>query len=303
MTINKAKKYTAKLLLFGEHTILKGSQALAMPLPLFYGQWAYSTDTRLQLNLADFAEYLDKNMPGVFNISFFKNELSKNLFFQSNIPSGYGIGSSGALVAAVFDSFCWQKERVAAADLQGFLGRMESFFHGASSGIDPLICYLERPILLEKSRENREVNLPDFSAKKDWTLFLLNTQIPRKTGSFVQIFLENCQQASYEEAIQTDFKPLVQRAINHFLEGEWALLYKDMAAISFLQKQYFLPMIPPGLQSVWDVGLDSDLFTLKLCGAGGGGFLLGMTHDFRQTQQSLKDWQLIPLFEHLQPAI
>jgi hypothetical protein len=33
--------FFSKLLLFGEHTVNLGSQALAMPLPHFKGEWNY----------------------------------------------------------------------------------------------------------------------------------------------------------------------------------------------------------------------------------------------------------------------
>jgi hypothetical protein len=32
-----------------------------------------------------------------------------------------------------------------------------------------------------------------------------------------------------------------------------------------------------------------------LCGAGGGGFFLGMTFDFKKTQEQLSDYNLIPI--------
>jgi len=35
-------------------------------------------------------------------------------------------------------------------------------------------------------------------------------------------------------------------------------------------------MIPLGLQELWKEGLEKKEFVLKLCGAGGGGLLLGL---------------------------
>ena len=75
MKVNTTKKYQSKLLIFGEHAILKGSQALAMPLPVFYGHWAYSADVAKQLNLGDFADYLNQHFPGFFDISALQKEL------------------------------------------------------------------------------------------------------------------------------------------------------------------------------------------------------------------------------------
>ncbi len=38
------KHYTSKILLFGEHIIIKGAKALAMPLPNFSGNWKYASE-------------------------------------------------------------------------------------------------------------------------------------------------------------------------------------------------------------------------------------------------------------------
>jgi len=102
------KKYYSKLLLFGEHSIIKGSQALALPLFNFSGNWKYATENieEKQMNLPTFATHLEKlkNVNELLcdlDVERFQGELNKGLFFQSNIPTGYGVGSSGALCAAI----------------------------------------------------------------------------------------------------------------------------------------------------------------------------------------------------------
>ena len=39
------KRYYSKLLLFGEHVIVKGSEALAIPYPRHYAQWETGLET------------------------------------------------------------------------------------------------------------------------------------------------------------------------------------------------------------------------------------------------------------------
>jgi len=43
-------------------------------------------------------------------------------------------------------------------------------------------------------------------------------------------------------------------------------------------------MIPGDFLGVWEQGLERDDFRLKLCGSGGGGYLLGFTEDLPKTQ-------------------
>ncbi len=39
------------------------------------------------------------------------------------------------------------------------------------------------------------------------------------------------------------------------------------------------------LCKLWEKGISDSTYTLKLCGSGGGGFLLGFTRDFEETKK------------------
>lgn len=302
------KKYTSKLLLFGEHSIIKGSQALAMPLPHFSGSWEYATENieEKQMNLPTFVNHLEKlknanELLFDLDIERFKRELDKGLFFKSNIPTGYGVGSSGALCAAVYDVFCdnkLEKEPTNFLALKKIFAQLESFFHGSSSGTDPLICFLEKVILLESTEKIEQVDIHeriDLDENNRGQFFLLDTKIPRETESFVNIFLEKCADDYYFARIQSELNPLVDEAITTFLNQNRTSLFEMIHEIGHFQFKYFLEMIPSDLRTIWLDGLANNLYKLKLCGAGGGGFFLGMTFDFKKTQEQLSDYNLIPI--------
>ena len=296
------KQYTSKLLLFGEHSVIKGSQALAMPLPHFYGSWEKAKEDvqKVQMSLPAFANHLEdlqhKNeLLCELDIPHFKSELKEGLFFESNIPTGYGVGSSGALCAAVYDVFCKNKlEKIEPNFLQlkKIFAQLESYFHGSSSGTDPLICFVEKTLLLE-SKEN--IRTVDFQSKDDFELFLLDTKISRQTGPFVNLFLGKCKNDHYFSRLQSEYIPDVDEAISAFLTQNVNVLFEKIHAIGYYQFKYFLEMIPTDFRGVWLNGLASDSFKLKLCGAGGGGFLLGITFDFEKTKRELKDYHLIKI--------
>jgi mevalonate kinase len=54
-------------------------------------------------------------------------------------------------------------------------------------------------------------------------------------------------------------------------------------------------MISPDFMEMWQYGLESDDFYLKLCGSGGGGFLLGMTHSLNRTKEALQHFHTDPV--------
>lgn len=302
------KKYTSKLLLFGEHSIIKGSQALAIPLFHFSGSWEYAVENieEKQMNLPTFANHLERltsinKLLCDLDVKRFKQELNKGLFFNSNIPTGYGVGSSGALCAAVYDVFCNEKLEKKPSNflaLKKIFAQLESFFHGSSSGTDPLICFLEQVILLESIGKIEQINIQQevgLDQVNRGQFFLLDTKISRETEPLVNIFLEKCKDEYYFARIQSELNPLVDEAIAHFLNHERKLLFEIIHEIGHFQFKYFLEMIPNDFRTIWLDALANDLYKLKLCGAGGGGFLLGMTFDFKKTQEQLSNYNLVPI--------
>jgi mevalonate kinase len=277
--------YPAKLLLFGEHTVLQGSQALAMPLPKFSGRWQFSADKTLQYNLADFNIYLkDLVEKGeiALNTDGVSQELSQGLHFKSNIPNGYGVGSSGALVAALYDVFC-ETQTEDLAELKTILGKMESFFHGASSGFDPLVCYIRKPILIKNDRSLAVLE----EVKNDAHVFLLDTGIPRKGEHMIRLFTEKSQNPAFKDLIINDLLPNIDEAITCFLQNQPSLLFETLHKISLFQYRYFPEAVPLSHKNVWLEGLNSEVYKLKLCGSGGGGFILGFCLDVKEAKKML----------------
>lgn len=290
--------YPSKLLLFGEHTVNRGSNALAIPYAAFSGEWAYSADFSPQQHLSAFATHLERlqqegNLLASLDLNAFRSALSKGLYFDSNIPVGYGLGSSGALCAAVYDRFCSNKiertDRSRFFELKQALAQIESFFHGSSSGTDPLICYLNQPILLKSDGIIEIVELPKSS---ELTFFLLDTLLPRSTGPLVQFFLKSCEEATFFDKVTTQLVWHTNEAIATFLRADWENLFENVMKISRFQIEELPNMTPPAFHAVWKAGLQSDLYCLKMCGAGGGGFILGITFDWKKTKEQLSDYSL-----------
>jgi mevalonate kinase len=44
-----------------------------------------------------------------FDIDTLENDVNVGMYFDSSIPQGYGVGSSGALVAAIYDKYAFNK--------------------------------------------------------------------------------------------------------------------------------------------------------------------------------------------------
>jgi mevalonate kinase len=226
--------------------------------------------------------------------------LEAGLHFESNIPQGFGVGSSGALVAAVYEQYGPQNLDLSTAlqdpdaiqDIKARLGRMESFFHGRSSGMDPLICYLKIPMLMDRDRRLGQVTLPREAPDGQGAIFLLNTGQPGETQPLVSVFLEKLKHEGFRQMIRQEFNQYNNECIKAFLNGKPGLLFKNLRSLSHLVLQHFQPMIPEKFRQVWQQGIDSGVYYLKLCGSGGGGYLLGFTRDLEQTQRLLDAYEL-----------
>ncbi len=294
-----AKEYPAKLLLFGEYTIIKGSQALALPLPLYRGHWARATPsedaTALQQSLPALLDYLrQQQFQQPLRLDEFAEDLLGGDYFASTIPRGYGAGSSGALCAAIYDRYGPALPPKDLIALRNDLALMESFFHGSSSGIDPLICYLDQSIRLLGKAKMEVVALP--SAKGPLPqFFLLDTQMPRETEPLVKQFLQKCEASVFLDGGLSELIIRNNRAIEQVLAGQWENLFSTWREISQIQQEHFTEMIPPAFQQIWQKGITEQAYLLKLCGAGGGGFLLGITNDWETCRTSLADYTLLPL--------
>lgn len=264
------KSYPAKILLLGEYTILNGSRALALPYPELSGKWSFDDNgseerksSRKSLHgflVKDHGEFLDAGK--------FAEDFENGIWFDSSIPQGFGLGSSGALIAGIFDRYAYHK----ASDLtaKNILAKLEGHFHGSSSGLDPFVSLVQKPFLIQSFEEVEVIERP---LRLDG-FFLLNTGKPRQTGPLVAIYQEKMKDPEFKKGCADVLSRDVNIAVESVVKGEGNLSH-HLWHISKFQWEYFPEMIPTQMRGLWSRGLESGDYVLKLCGAGGGGYLLG----------------------------
>ena len=308
--MNKGPLFFAKVLLFGEYGIIKDSMGLTVPYNFYQGALKMpisevSEDKEVKesnSHLNNYIGYLEElsvnpKYKVVFDIELLKSDIQSGLYFDSSIPTGYGVGSSGALVAALYDRYAIDKiginniNKKAIQSLKYILGGMESHFHGESSGIDPLICYLNIPLLIKSKNDIDTIGIPDMVGGKG-AVFLLDSGMPGETEPMVNIFMDKCKQEGFRNMLKDQFIKYNDACIQSFIKGEFSTLFKDLRSLSSLVLDNFKPMIPTTFHSVWKKGIDTQDYYMKLCGSGGGGYILGFAEDFDKAQKSLKNHKL-----------
>lgn len=280
-------RYPGKLLLVGEYTILLGGPALARPIEQFSAEWAQQVGS-VDPNLEAFATYLqDEPFTHTLDITALRSAVRSGWHLRSNIPTGYGLGSSGTVCAAVYDRF--RTHDLAEMQLRPFLASLEGFFHGTSSGVDPLIIHLRQPLLLESSSAYVRVDLAPLGSVQ---LFLLDTGQARSTAPLVQQFRDQlATDAVFRTAVEQQWLPTSKQLIAAFLGQSDESLKTIFRRLSRWQGKHLKPFIPTGLQHRWQ----SEHYALKLCGAGGGGFMLGLSDALERSREELAPYELIPL--------
>ncbi|MCK5782767.1 MAG: mevalonate kinase, partial [Flavobacteriales bacterium] len=240
--MKKGPLFYAKVLLFGEYGIIRDSMGLSVPYNFYQGALKLPITTKADeeakdsnFHLKNYVTYLeelnaDDKFVVKFDIEALKSDINSGLYFDSSIPQGYGVGSSGALVAALYDKYALNKidskskvNKKSIQSLKLIFGEMESHFHGKSSGIDPLICYLNIPLLIKSKTDIDAVGIPDMISGNG-AVFLLDSGTPGETEPMVNIFMEKCKNEGFRTMLKDQFVKYNDACIDSFVKGEFSNL-------------------------------------------------------------------------------
>ncbi|GGW33963.1 mevalonate kinase family protein [Arenibacter certesii] len=305
----KGPLFYSKILLFGEYGIIKDSKGLSIPYNFFKGALKSSNkDTeqakKSNASLKAFATYLEEMQKEntslvTFDLETLKDDLDNGMYFDSSIPQGYGVGSSGALVAAIYDKYGIDKitvlenlTREKLLKLKAIFGKMESFYHGNSSGLDPLNSYLSLPILINSKDNIESTSIPSQNFDGKGAVFLLDSGSIGETAPMVHLFMEQMKQEGFRTMLKNQFIKHTDACVEDFITGNIKSLFGNLKQLSNVVLDNFKPMIPVEFHNLWKQGIESNDYYLKLCGSGGGGYILGFTEDIDKAKKALKDYNL-----------
>ena len=302
----KGPLFYSKILLFGEYGIIKDSKGLSIPYNFYNGALKVAktlteTSEKSNQSLKRFVSYLQTINPELvtFDLVTLQKDVDSGMYFDSSIPQGYGVGSSGALVAAIYDKYAENKitvlenlTREKLLILKAIFSEMESFFHGKSSGLDPLNSYLSIPILINSKDNIEATGIPSQRTDGKGAVFLLDSGIVGETAPMVSIFMENMKQEGFRRMLKNQFIKHTDACVDDFLKGDIKSLFTNTKKLSKVVLNHFKPMIPQEFHDLWKKGIETNDYYLKLCGSGGGGYILGFTEDIERARLALKNHKL-----------
>ncbi len=286
--------FNSKLLLFGEYGLMYDAMALSVPFDRFSGCLDFDLDQSHLESTAEIRKFYGHLKSGdafqllhfQFDLDKLEKDLDKGLYFSSTIPQQYGVGSSGALVAALFKKYAFvsaPENELSPDILKSDFALLESYFHGKSSGLDPLISYLNRPILIDSKKQICPI---EFDLNKfDLAMALIDTKTTGATGPLVQHFIDLFNFPEFEQAFEKQFIPANNGCIEALLNDDKPGFFLNLEQLVKFQVYHFHRMIPVNFHRIISFAHCEKVY-IKLLGSGGGGFLLA----FANSQKVLDAW-------------
>jgi mevalonate kinase len=276
-------------MLAGEYGAVIGGGALTVPFHSFGARVRSASDIPPDKEKEAgqsllYLQYLYKYIQGIpvadFHAAPDLDLFRKNFqgyWLDMNIPVGYGLGSSGAVSAAIYDLFFPGADSLSLKQQKEDLAVIESCFHGRSSGVDALTCHAGTTLRFHASGRIQKVKIDPAEVPGAYGFFLLDSGEKLDTGPLVKHFLEQMNDPDFKHRIEAEYLPLNELLIEALAgerEADPAMLVK---MLSEFQLKYFRRMIPEKVRDLWIEGQVSNEYYLKLNGSGGG-YMLGIAH-------------------------
>ncbi len=269
-----------KWILSGEHTVLRGGEALVFPLKSQWLDWKLNPEGQGSLEVV-----IPKGYPDEFKLLFWSvfekacslchtspSQFSGILEMRAQILIGSGLGASATLCVALTRWF--QTLGLVSQDSAfSFAKQLEDVFHGESSGVDVAVVMQEQGLVFKKN----EKPVP-FQAKfqphwylshcgeKGITKECVNKVKALEAKDSLQ-FLKIDEQM--KQATSLCKKALLENSNESFSVLKTAL---DLGADCFSQWGLITPALKFHLQELKASGA----VAIKPTGSGGGGFVLSL---------------------------
>jgi mevalonate kinase len=253
-----------KAIIVGEHAVVYGTHAIAMPLRSMRFQFALTPiphvegkPVQLHLKLAG-----HDVSPRVQSVVLEAMELLGHQAFSiqakssSALPIGAGLGSSATLCVAVLRALSTSLDIVLGkSDLARLANELEKRFHGNPSGLDAAVVAFEQCILFAKHQTIRGSNVraSTMAMIRIAEPYFLGVQGDRRLQQFDALAL------SVHEALQSGDTTTVGRAMTEC--GSWL---REAG------------VVPDNLQAMIDQTRELGVLGAKTTGAGGGGVILAL---------------------------
>lgn len=283
-----------KIILFGEHAVVYGRPALAVPVTQVHadveiidssrtGIWIDAPDVNLHAELNTLPS--DHPIASVIHSFLFLSRLSSfphlDIKITSTIPVASGLGSGAAVTVALTRALSSHLNHPMTDDeINAFAYEIEKLHHGTPSGIDNTVVTYARPVYFVKdppshARRGAGGEVETFKVGSPFTIVIGDTGISAPTKESVGDVrkLWETDKARWERVFDS-VEGIAEKARHTMESGEWQLLGELMNQNHILLQQ--MTVSSPELDTLVSAARNAGALGAKLSGGGRGGNMIAL---------------------------
>ena len=274
-----------KWVLAGEHAVLRGASAVALPHPTLGMRLSFESleiESELVIQPVEFASVLKdlvmracQQKRGDEGREVFSS-LRGKLTVSSTLPMGAGLGSSAALCVAV-TRWLGSVLSIAQEDEIGFATRLEDYFHGDSSGMDVAVIAMARPVRFVRGERPTVLpisRLPRFTFHDSG----LRAKTSDCVRQVVELFESDAEKAKAADARMGRAALQITDALQVYDHGQVDRALRQLADGMRAAQRSFEDwgLVPEGVQVLIRQLIAQGALAAKITGAGGGGMVVAL---------------------------
>ncbi len=273
-----------KVILFGEHAVVYGRPALAMPVTQVHadvkvedspapGIWVDAPDISLRGEISSLppTHPLVTVIESVFRTLGIPQSPPLKIHIQSSIPVASGLGSGAAVSVAILRALSAHLEHALSDEQVNQLTyETEKLHHGTPSGIDNTVITYAKPVYFVRGQP-----IQTFSVARPFTLVIADTGVPAPTKESVGDVRKLWEaETTRWETVFNQVGKIVQAARKAIETGETDSLGPLMDANHAILQE--MTVSSPELDRLVLAAKESGALGAKLSGGGRGGNMLAL---------------------------
>jgi mevalonate kinase len=263
----------AKWVLTGEHSVLRGAAAIALPHPELHLKLSFEPGgASLEITPREAAEVIRETLASLP----LSREPQGKLEIQSSIPWGAGLGSSAALCVAL-TRWLSGPLHLPRGEWQDFATRLENRFHGKSSGMDVAVILAGQPVRFVRGQKPVPLEvrrLPHFTFH-DTGLRASTCECVARVERYVR---DHAKEAGALDELMGQASRSAEAGLKLYDSGEQDAGLEQVAKAMSGSWQCFEAwgLVPPAARDLQQSLLSQGALAAKLTGAGGGGMVVAL---------------------------